>query len=156
MEFFLNVFTKFSEFSDKNICHYSKRARTCHPATSCVRDQDATTASARHMWETGSLNQAQFMLQWLSDSLNLLNSVKVLLHLGKTPMNGVPWMWHFAAKNRMKRRILEERGCKTAFGPPVCFVQKIGVKSTVVFKCLNMIMKLQICHIYVQILCEYW
>ena len=27
MEFFLNVF---SEFSDKNICHYSKRAQTCH------------------------------------------------------------------------------------------------------------------------------
>ena len=110
MEFFLNVFTEFSEFSDKNICHYSKRAQTCHPATSCVRDRDATTASARHMWETGSLNQAQFMLQWLSDSLNLLNSVKVLLHLGKTPMNGVPWMWHFAAKNRMKRRILLARG----------------------------------------------
>ena len=34
------------------------------PATSCVRDQDATTAPARHMWETGSLNWAQFMLQW--------------------------------------------------------------------------------------------
>ena len=34
------------------------------PATSCVRDQNATTAPARHMWETGSLNWAQFMLQW--------------------------------------------------------------------------------------------
>ena len=30
MEFSLNGFTEFSEFSDKNICHYSKRARTCH------------------------------------------------------------------------------------------------------------------------------
>ena len=39
MEFFLNVFTKFSEFSDKK------------PVTSCVRDQEA-------------LNWAQFMLQW--------------------------------------------------------------------------------------------
>ena len=48
-EFSLNVFTEFSEFSDKNICHYSKMAGTCHPATSCVRDQLATTVPARHM-----------------------------------------------------------------------------------------------------------
>ena len=27
------------------------------------------------------------MLQWLSVSLNSVNSVKVMLHLGKTPMN---------------------------------------------------------------------
>ena len=60
------VFPKcFNEFSDKNICHYSKRTRACHPATSCVRDQDATAAAGRHMWETGSFNWAQFMLQWL-------------------------------------------------------------------------------------------
>ena len=38
------------------------------------------------MWETGYLNLAQFMLQWLSSSLNSLNSVKVLLNLGKTPI----------------------------------------------------------------------
>ena len=31
-------------------------------AISCVRDQDATTAPARHTLETGSLNWAQFML----------------------------------------------------------------------------------------------
>ena len=49
IEFSLNVFTEFAEFSDKNICHYSKKARTCQSATSCVRDQDATTAPARHM-----------------------------------------------------------------------------------------------------------
>ena len=48
-EFSLNVFTEFTEFSDKNICHYNKRAQTCHPATSCVRDQDAITVPARHM-----------------------------------------------------------------------------------------------------------
>ena len=40
IEFSLNVFTEFSQFSDKNICHYSKRAQTCHSATSYVRDQD--------------------------------------------------------------------------------------------------------------------
>ena len=34
------------------------------PVTSCVRDQDATAVPARHMSETGSLNLAQFMLQW--------------------------------------------------------------------------------------------
>ena len=49
VEFFLNVFIEFAEFNDKNIFHYSERARTCHPANSCVRDQDATTAPARHM-----------------------------------------------------------------------------------------------------------
>ena len=38
-------FTEFAEFSDN--CHYSKRARTCHTVTSCVRDQDATTV--QHM-----------------------------------------------------------------------------------------------------------
>ena len=32
-EFFLNVFTEFSKFSDKNICHNSERAQTCHPGT---------------------------------------------------------------------------------------------------------------------------
>ena len=40
--------TEFAEFSDKNICHYSKRARTYRIATSCVRDQDATKAPATH------------------------------------------------------------------------------------------------------------
>ena len=28
----------------------------CHPATSCVRGQHATTVPGRHMWEKGSLN----------------------------------------------------------------------------------------------------
>ena len=45
-EFSLNVFTEFAEINDKNISHNSKRVQTCHPANSCVRDQDATTASA--------------------------------------------------------------------------------------------------------------
>ena len=74
MEFSLNGFTEFAEFSDKNVCYYSKRAWTCHPATSCVRDQDATTAPARHRWEAASLNWApihasviyQFLcIQWI-------------------------------------------------------------------------------------------
>ena len=32
IKFSLNVFTEFAEFSDKNICHDSKRAQTCHSA----------------------------------------------------------------------------------------------------------------------------
>ena len=32
--------------------------------TSYVRDNGATTVPARHMWETGSLNWVQFVLQW--------------------------------------------------------------------------------------------
>ena len=52
MEFFLNVFTECSEFSDESIYYYN------------VRHQDATTTPARHMWETWSLNWAQFMLHW--------------------------------------------------------------------------------------------
>ena len=34
------------------------------PATSWVWNQDATTAPARHMWDTESLNWSQFMFQW--------------------------------------------------------------------------------------------
>ena len=56
------------------------------PGTSCVRDQDSTTAATRHIWEAWSLKWAQFMLEWLSGSLNSLNSVKVLLLLGITPL----------------------------------------------------------------------
>ena len=41
--FSLNVFTEFTEFRDKKNCHFSKSAQTCHPATSCLRDQNATT-----------------------------------------------------------------------------------------------------------------
>ena len=54
-------------------------------ATSCARQQDATTVPTQHIWETESLNWTQFMLRDLSHSLNSLNSMKVLLHLGKTP-----------------------------------------------------------------------
>ena len=53
MEFFLNIFTEFAEFSDKNICHSVK---VLEPATSCIGDQDVATSPARHMGETGFLN----------------------------------------------------------------------------------------------------
>ena len=53
------VFPKFSEFRAKT---FVITVKGLEPATPYVRDQDATTASARHMWETGSLNWAQLML----------------------------------------------------------------------------------------------
>ena len=45
-EFFLNVFTKFADFSDKI---FVITVNGLEPTTSCVRDPDATTAPARHM-----------------------------------------------------------------------------------------------------------
>ena len=85
IEFSLNVFIEFAEFGDKNVCHYSKRAQTCHTATSCVRDHSATTVPVRHMWEAGSLNYAQFMLQWFAEFSEFL------FHLGKTPISASSW-----------------------------------------------------------------
>ena len=52
MKFFLNVYT---EFSDKI---FVIRVKGLKPVTSCVRVQDATTAPARHIWETVSWNWA--------------------------------------------------------------------------------------------------
>ena len=37
IEFFLSVFTQFTEFSDKIICHYSEK-KEFKPPNSCVRD----------------------------------------------------------------------------------------------------------------------
>ena len=47
IEFSLNVFTEFAEFSDKNniIC---KKIAVLEPTISCVRDIDSTTAPQRH------------------------------------------------------------------------------------------------------------
>ena len=80
IEFLLNVFTEFREFSDKNLS--LKRLK---PATFRVGGQDATTASAIHMWET--LNWTQFMLQWFvrfPKFAQFTESNEVLLRLGKT------------------------------------------------------------------------
>ena len=46
-------------------------------------DQNAPTAPATHMWETGSLNWAQFMFQWF---IRFPEFTEFLLHLGKTLM----------------------------------------------------------------------
>ena len=57
-----------------------------YPATICVRNMDATTVPARHLLETRFLNWTYLCFSDLSDSPNSLNSMKVLLHLGKTPI----------------------------------------------------------------------
>ena len=46
IEFSLNVFNEFAEFSDKIFVVTIKRFE---PVTSCVRDQDATSVPARHV-----------------------------------------------------------------------------------------------------------
>ena len=76
----------------KNL-HYSKRIRT--PAISCVRDQHATTAPAQHMWGTGSLNSAQFMLQWFIWFPEFAEFSENFSHLGKTPLD-VIWFLVFS------------------------------------------------------------
>ena len=75
--------------------------------------------------ERGSLNWAQFMLQWFSDSLNSLNSVKVLLYLGKTPLHAMflkfvgidrDWaMWIFFLSFACTYKMLEMQGCDISY-----------------------------------------
>ena len=49
IEFSLNVFTKFTEFSDKNnIRFYFKKIAVLEPTFSCVRDRDSTTGPRGH------------------------------------------------------------------------------------------------------------
>ena len=69
-----------------NCFHWIQRifviiVKLLEPATSCVSYQDATTAPARHMWETGSLNWSQFMLQWF---IWFPEFTEFLFYLGKT------------------------------------------------------------------------
>ena len=87
-EFSLNVFTEFT-FSLSSVTKiFVITANGLKPATSCVRDQDANTAPARHMWETGSLNWTQFMLQWFIRFSEFAQFSEFLLHLGKSPLKG--------------------------------------------------------------------
>ena len=60
LEFSINVSLNSLNSVTKNICHYSKRTRTCHLL--CKRPGCYHSASKTHM--RGSLNWAQFMLQW--------------------------------------------------------------------------------------------
>ena len=63
-----------------------ERNQTCHTATSCVRDWHTTTVPARHMWDFGSLNWAQFVLQWFISFSEFTEFSESSTYLGKTPM----------------------------------------------------------------------
>ena len=71
----------------KNIGHYSKNSRTCHLL--CERPGCYHNTSKTDVRDMIIKLSAIHSSNDLSDSLNLLNSVKVLLHLGKTPMNQI-------------------------------------------------------------------
>ena len=67
-------------------------AKRLEPATSCARDQDATTAPARHVRDR--IFKLSPIFSDLSDplkSLTSLNLMKVLPHLEKTPMFLSEW-----------------------------------------------------------------
>ena len=51
------------------------------------RDQDASTVPARHMWETGSINLSQFMLQWFIWFPKFAEFTEFPFNLGKIPMS---------------------------------------------------------------------
>ena len=77
------MFSLYSLNSVTKICHFSKGAQT---ATFCIRDQDATTAPARQMWQTGFFNWSQFMLQWFIRFPEFTKFTESQLNLGKTPI----------------------------------------------------------------------
>ena len=64
-------------------------AKGLEPVVSYVRDQDATTAPARHMWDTGSLNWPKFMLQWFIQFPEFTKFTKFLFNLRKTPLDRI-------------------------------------------------------------------
>ena len=91
------------------------------PAT-CIRNQDATTAPVRHIWETESLNWFQFMLQWFIRFPEFAEFTVFLLDLGTTPIKPYCWFgwansfirfkmilrWEFIFKKLDKLKILTD------------------------------------------------
>ena len=72
MEFFLSV-----SVNSVTKIYVIERVRTCHIL---VRDQDATTAPARHLYETGFLSPVH------ASMIYQIPRMTVVLHLGKTPL----------------------------------------------------------------------
>ena len=81
---FPKCFPEFTEYSVTKI--FVITAKGLELAISCVRDQHATTAPARHMLETWSLNWLQFMLQRFIRFFEFAEFTESLAHLGKTPL----------------------------------------------------------------------
>ena len=75
------MFSLKAEFSDKNICHYRKRARTCHLLSErpgCYHSTGKTNARDR-IFKLLPING--------SDSLIFTEFSEFLFHLGKTPLD---------------------------------------------------------------------
>ena len=70
---------------------YSKIARIFHPTISCVMDCDATTAPARHMWQTQSSNRLQFMPDRFIRFPEFIEFSEFFFHLGKNSNYWIPW-----------------------------------------------------------------
>ena len=79
-EFSLNVFTEFSEFNDKNICHYCKRVQICHLL--CWRPGCYHSTSKTHV------RDRIFILSLIHVQLFIRfpEFTKFLFHLMKTPL----------------------------------------------------------------------
>ena len=86
LEFFLNV----SLNSGNSVTRiFVITVKGLELAISCLRDQHATTAPARHLWKTGSLNWLQFMLQWFIRFPEFPEFNESSALLGKTPFSSI-------------------------------------------------------------------
>ena len=89
LEFSLNVFTEFAEFSDKKIKNHKGGLQGWKPGPPV---QETETLPLSHTATGNSADPYTEPNSCLSDfsdslnSLNSLNSMKVLLHLEKTPL----------------------------------------------------------------------
>ena len=81
---FLNVFTEFSEFRDQKK-YFIKRIAVLKPAVSCIRNQHSTSVPQGHWWQRRSLIDTYSCFSDMSDSLNSLNSPKVMFFFRKNP-----------------------------------------------------------------------
>ena len=87
IRFSLNVFTEFCEFSDRNIFHYSKRARTCHPVTSCERPRCYHSSSQINVRDR-IFKLTQIHASVIINLPEFAEFNEFLFHLGKTPVDG--------------------------------------------------------------------
>ena len=86
MEFSLNAFTEFSEFSDKKKLKSKMKIAGLEPRISCVRIETLPLSHRATSNRADPYSEPNSCLSDFSDSLNSLNSMKVLLHLEKTLM----------------------------------------------------------------------
>ena len=83
LEFFLNVSLNSANSVTKI---FVITVKGLEPTTSWVRDRHATTAPARHMLDTGSLNWLQFMFHWFIRFLKFAEFTEISSHLRKTSL----------------------------------------------------------------------